>query len=232
MKTALLFDLDGTLVDSARGIAVALSELSRSRGGPEVDVRLVRGLVSRGAEMLVRESLGEVAEDSVADVAAFRAILRNVPNDPATVFPGAAAVVAELAQTHPMAIVTNKPEALAIGLLRDVGLAPYFQAVVGGDTLSRAKPDAAPLLHALHRIGHMGDAVLIGDSEIDARAAAAATMPFFLYEGGYEPGGCSKLPVAGRFAHFHELIARLTLYRSPLPAVSSMGIPMAIQRYP
>ena len=99
-RRALLFDLDGTLVDSARDIAVALTRLSHARGGAAVAVARVRPLVSLGAAELVRQALGPVAGDCEADVAAFRALLRVVPPDPAIVYAGVEGALEALAEFY------------------------------------------------------------------------------------------------------------------------------------
>lgn len=211
MPAPLLFDLDGTLVDSAITIALALGQLSTSRGGTAVDVARVRRLVSQGATVLVREGLGPVAGDPAEDLAAFRTILADIPARPEMIFPGVIEALTELAAAgHVCAVVTNKPERLARLLLDQLDLTRHFAAVVGGDTLAVCKPDPAPLHHALDALGQgaLGQAtpaVMIGDSDVDARAAAAAGLPFALFLGGYEPDRCRDEHVAGRFARFAEL---------------------------
>lgn len=205
MKTAVLFDLDGTLVDSARGIAAALSAVAISRGGAEVPLEQVRGLVARGANALIREGLGDLGGDVTEDLLEFRAILRKIPNDPTTIFPGVSLMLAVLKDRYPLGIVTNKPEHLARILLQDVGLDQQFAAIVGGDTTPLPKPHPEPVLHALERMGHTGPAILVGDSNVDAGAAAAAGVRFVLFNGGYDPAGCSESQVHGRFDHFGEL---------------------------
>jgi phosphoglycolate phosphatase len=207
----LLFDLDGTLVDSAITIAAALSDLSKSRGGDAIPVERVRRLVSKGAAALVHEALGALAGNSDADVGAFRAILATIPAEPGIVFPGVVAALQSLRGTgHRCAVVTNKPEALARLLLDQLDLARFFPVIVGGDTLAVCKPSPAPLRHALAAIGAPGQAVLmIGDSAVDARAAAAAGLPFLLYEHGYEADGCTSEAVAATFAHFRDLPAAI-----------------------
>ena len=203
---ALLFDLDGTLVDSAVTIALALSELSAMRGGGPADVASVRRLVSKGAPALVRETLGSHAGDSDADIAAFRAILSEVPPQPNIVFPGVVdALTALSAAGHTCAIVTNKPEKLASLLLEQLDLSRFFAAVVGGDTLAVCKPDPAPLRHALMQLGVGEAAAMIGDSEVDADAAHAAAVPFILYGCGYQADGCAKTHVTAVFHNFDEL---------------------------
>ena len=208
---ALLFDLDGTLVDSAMGIAVALSVMASERGGHAIRAEQVRPLLSRGASELVSTSLGPLAGDGAADLATFRQHLSRVPADPAMIYPGVVSALIRLADFGmPMAIVTNKPESLARQLLDALDLARFFKVVVGGDTLSAAKPDPAPLRHALAELGHDGAAIMIGDSEIDAAAAAAATIPFVLYIGGYGAAQCADLPVHVRFGSFSALPAMVT----------------------
>ncbi|MBV1690037.1 HAD-IA family hydrolase [Novosphingobium sp. G106] len=204
---ALLFDLDGTLVDSAVTITLALSELSAMRGGGPADVARVRRLVSKGAPALVRETLGLLAGDSEADVAAFRAILTRLPPKPEIIFSGVIDALTKLTSVgHACAVVTNKPEQLARLLLEQLDLAHFFGAIVGGDTLAVCKPDPAPLRHALQGLAGRRDvAIMIGDSDIDARAATAAGLRFALFLGGYEPDRCANEAVSAVFARFDEL---------------------------
>lgn len=209
---ALLFDLDGTLVDSARDIARALTVVSTARGGGAVDPAVVRPLVSLGAPILVREGLGAVAGDPAADLAAFRGVLADLPVDRGLLYPGVEAALTALgARGHAMAIVTNKPERLARRLLADLDLAKHFGAIVGGDTTAHAKPHRAPVDHAVAAIGGKADnCMFIGDSDVDATAAENCGVPFLLFEGGYGAGHCDSHRCAGRFNDFKllpELVA-------------------------
>jgi phosphoglycolate phosphatase len=208
---SFLLDLDGTLVDSARGIANALTQLANARGLPAVMADVVRPLVSRGVETLVGTTLGSTSADLAADVAAFRQVLAGLPADPDALYPGAFAAVSGLHTAgHPIAIVTNKPERLALGLLDQLGLLALCGAVVGGDTCPRAKPDPQPLLHALARIApaaRPGDAIMVGDSDVDGQAALTAGCRFLLFTGGYGPVTQGLYPVARRFSGFDQLEA-------------------------
>ena len=206
VRRALLFDLDGTLVDSAVDIAAALSRLSTSRGGPAVTSETVRPLVSRGVEVLVREALGETEESLEDDITRFRQILATFPANPDSIYPGVVDALGALtANGHPMAIVTNKPEGLSRLLLDQLGLVTFFSVIVGGDTLPSRKPDPAPLEHALAALGaKREEAIMIGDSEVDAAAAMAAELPFALFEGGYGAKGADT-GAALRFADFARL---------------------------
>lgn len=198
----MLFDLDGTLVDTAPGIARALGVLLRSRGGSEPEPKAIRPLISLGPREVVRRALGPLLEDLEADLRELRGILREVRGDPADVYPGVAAALDAL--DRPLAVVTNKPEELANALLRDVGLLGRFERVVGGDTVGRSKPHPDPILHALRALG-CGNVALVGDSAVDAGAARAAGVPFLLFEGGYGAAAVADELVTARFAYWADL---------------------------
>ena len=215
----LLFDLDGTLVDSARGIAAALNRLRGQRGGEPLPVEAVRPLVALGAEVLVRQGLGPLASKVRDDLAAFRRHLAAEPADHAAIYPGVPAALDRLAgEGWRMAIVTNKPEAIARALLGDLGLSRHFGVVVGGDTTA-PKPSPTPLRHALRLLGaDAGSTLFVGDSRIDAEAARACAMPFLLFDGGYGAADCAARDIAGRFDRFADLPDLVALNSSPCRA--------------
>ncbi len=206
---ALLFDLDGTLVDSARDIARALSMLLNDRGASPIDVADVRPLVSKGASTLVRVGLGKAGRDPTGDLEEFRAILNSLEPDPSMVYAGAREALSSFADGGvKMAIVTNKPENLARTLLDALDLSSFFITVVGGDTTSFSKPDAMPLRCAIDAMDLHDEAVcLIGDSAVDALAARAAGVSFILFGGGYGLDECEQACVTARFDRFDSLHA-------------------------
>ena len=226
MLPALLFDLDGTLVDSATDIARALTVISTARGGGVVDAAVVRPLVRLGAAALVSAALGDFAQDQHRDLDDFRGALGALPADPAAIYPGVEAMLALLAaQSRPMAIVTNKPEGLARTLLAGLAIDHYFQAIVGGDTASAPKPHRAPIDHAIGMLGASATAaVLIGDSDIDASAAQNAGVPFILFEGGYGADAWDGLAIHGRFRNFSELPALIRSLTFGGEMVSYVGV--------
>jgi phosphoglycolate phosphatase len=226
MLPALLFDLDGTLVDSAADIARALTVISIARGGNVVDASVVRPLVRLGAAALVSSALGDLAQDQQRDLDDFRTALGALPADPAAIYPGVEAMLALLAaQSHPMAIVTNKPEGLARTLLAGLAIDRYFPAIVGGDTTSAPKPHRAPIDHAIAMLGaSAAAAVLIGDSDIDASAAQNAGVPFILFEGGYGADAWDELPIHCRFRNFSELPALIRSLTFGEEMVSYVGV--------
>ena len=206
-RDVLLFDLDGTLVDSAGGIARALSALRAERGATPIDPDMVRPWISLGAEVLVARALGHHADDPVADLARFRTILRALPTDRDCLYPGVETALDLLERAgFTMAVITNKPEGLSRALLFDLDLTDRFVTIVGGDTTAKSKPDPAPMHHLLSALGTRPDlALLIGDSAVDAAAAQAFAIPFLLFEGGYGARECDPGHVAGSFASFVDL---------------------------
>ena len=205
-RDVLLFDLDGTLVDSAPAIARALSLLRAERGAAPIATDAVRPWISLGVDVLVHNALGEVAAGA-GDVAAFRAILRALPVDRDCVYMGVADALTMLAADNfTMAILTNKPEALSRLLLGELGLADRFAAIVGGDTTPHAKPHRAPPEHALRLLGASADrAMLIGDSDVDAATARVLGVPFLLFTGGYGAEAVGEGDIAARFGIFATL---------------------------
>ncbi len=203
----ILFDLDGTLVDSAVTITMALNRVAAASGREAIDVDLVRGWVSLGAQELVRRALQppETAQDAV--LAEFRSVLSQLPTDSACVYPNVKATLAALkAEGWRLAVVTNKPEGLSRSLLREVGLAGFFEVVVGGDSVAHQKPHGAPLAAALERVGPGARAAaFVGDTIIDGLAARSMHVPFHLFLGGYGADDCPSELIAARFSDYREL---------------------------
>jgi phosphoglycolate phosphatase len=215
-RTVILFDLDGTLVDSAYDIAEALTILSRARGGAPIKAEVVRPLVSLGATTLVARALGPFAGDPQQDLAAFRAILLGSPPNRAAIFPHVEQTLDDLAKDgRRLAIVTNKPQSLAVTLLAAHDLARFFAAVIGGDTAAKPKPDPAPLRTALAALEAAPEhSLFVGDSWVDAAAAQSLAIPLLLHTGGYGVDDIADGLVAARFDSFVELPALVAAFAS------------------
>lgn len=178
----VVFDLDGTLVDSAIGIAAALNNLAAK----PVDVEFVRCLVSKGATQLISETL-EVSESDVPEaLKRFREIYMMDPCRPEHLFPGVEQLLQRLLQWElRLAVCTNKPQALAEGVIDRLGLSRYFSTIVGSEPGRPDKPDPAPLREVVTRM-NAGQTIFVGDSMMDALTAEAAGAPFIHAAYGYE----------------------------------------------
>jgi phosphoglycolate phosphatase len=195
---AVLFDLDGTVLDTVGDIALALKRAFADHGldaPPQADVRQ---MIGRGAPMLVERAdaalkMGLDATKKAQVLERFfhhYGRLQETDECVAEPFPGARECLRELhAAGVPLAIVTNKQQVFAQGLCNRLGLAPYLKLVVGGDTCERRKPDPQPLQHACALLGVPVEAALmVGDSVNDVLAARAAGMPIVCVPYGYNEG--------------------------------------------
>lgn len=208
---AVVFDLDGTLIDSAVTATAILNRMLAKRGLPPTRKELARNWVSLGAAGLIANAFGDAAGDLNAAIAEFRALYRELPPDPAELFPHVPEMLAALTkQGIRIGICTNKPEDLARHVVKGVGIETSFQALVGGGAGFPAKPDPMMLFETLKRLGvDAADAVYVGDSEIDAETAAAAGLPFFLVSFGYAIGDAAAIACAARIDDFRDLPAAL-----------------------
>ncbi|WP_265920427.1 phosphoglycolate phosphatase [Cupriavidus nantongensis] len=215
--TAVLIDLDGTLVDSAPDIVGAASRMLADLGSPPLPFDTVAGFIGRGVPNLVRRVL-ETAQldtrvDAVDAVALFHRHYADTNGRLGTVFPGVAAGLAELRREgYRLACVTNKPRALAVPLLAMTGLAAYLEVLVAGDSIAQMKPDPEPLRHACRLLDvDPAHGVLVGDSPVDVQAARSASMPVCLVRYGYAgPGGPAALGPDALIDSLEALPALLT----------------------
>ena len=209
----VVFDLDGTLADTAPDLAAALNHALAHFGRPPIEAEAVRNMIGHGSRALMRKGLaatGEVSEELVErgyglflDHYAANICKDSRPYDGVEVcLDGLRAEGARLV------VCTNKPEALTHLLLEALGWQDNFDAVVGGDTLPLRKPDPAPLREAIARAGG-GTAVLVGDSITDADTARAADVPFLAVSFGFSDRPVETLGADAIVDHFDELIPAL-----------------------
>lgn len=186
-EPALIFDLDGTLIDSAADIHAAVNVLFSRHDLPTFTYTQVRGFVGNGVGILLERCLRalDLPHDGRfhAELMTEFVSIYETAHDLTTIYPGVEVALTALSG-HPMAICTNKPEGPTRSVLSHLGLSRYFPVIVGGDTLPLRKPDPAPLFETIRRLGH-DNVLFIGDSEVDAETAARAQVPFLLFSGGY-----------------------------------------------
>jgi phosphoglycolate phosphatase len=204
---AVIFDLDGTLVDSAASIARALTRVRVTRGGAPVQAQQIRPWISVGARDMVQQVLGTYAADPDADLQAFRAIYSQDIASESELYPGVRDVLARLAgDGRRLAICTNKPQPLAERLLAVLSLDDLFHVVIGGAEGRQPKPHPEMLHLTAQRLGiEARDAVYVGDSETDAEAAARAGLPLIFAEYGYAIGDPAEIRRAAAIGSIPEL---------------------------
>lgn len=197
----LLFDLDGTLVDSAPDIAMAMDATLLARGWPAAGLAQVRDWVGNGSRKLleralcfaqpgfdIRNETDAALHETVHREFLLQYAMYNGPNT--TVFAGVVPFLdACKAAGKTLACVTNKPEQLARELLTTLDLSRFFSIIVGGDTFPQRKPDPMPLLYCCQSLNVAPERTLmVGDSSIDVASARNADMPVACVSYGYNHG--------------------------------------------
>lgn len=219
MSPALIFDLDGTLVDTAPDILGALNAVLVGEGRRPMERADLHHLVGHGAKLMLGEAFARTGARPAADrlpplIDSFIAHYREHLTDGSQPFPHVEPVLIKLkSEGACMGVLTNKPEELAAPLLRGLGLAEYFDAIHGAGRYSYAKPDPRVLRHILDALGaHHEDAIMIGDSATDVATARAAGIPVILLSYGYTPEPAHTLGadvVVDSFAEIPDAIRSL-----------------------
>lgn len=204
------FDLDGTLADTAADLADALNHALASLGRPRLPLDQIRLMVGHGTRALMRKGLEATGgsdepliEASLRELTSFYEI--NICRYTVEYQGTSDALDALRALGIRTAICTNKPERLALLLVDGLGWTDKFDAVIGGDTLTVNKPDAAPLFEAIERCGG-GTALYVGDSITDADTARAAGLPFIAVSFGFRDRPAEELGADIVIDSFGELI--------------------------
>ncbi len=192
----ILFDLDGTLVDSVPDLALAVDQMLQRLGREPAGEQRVRGWVGNGAPMLVRRALtglqhpeAEPAQFAVAHDYFLQAYAACA-TEASRLYDGVRPFLQAVQQAGiPMGVVTNKPVRFVPGLLEHFALSECFSLVLGGDSLAEKKPHPLPLQHAAGHFGLPASQVLmVGDSCNDVLAARAAGCPVACVSYGYNHG--------------------------------------------
>ena len=196
-KLTVLFDLDGTLVDTAPDLIRAHNHVMKKFGYPTKSTDEIRNLVGQGAGAMLGRSIwgqakkefGKVEDENikkemVKDFVDFYG--KNIVNE-STLINGVKEFLTWSKENNiSMAVCTNKQEHLAIDLLKKIGIYDYFEYVAGCNTFEYSKPDPRHLTDIIEILqGDIKKSLMIGDSETDANAARSASMPIILIENGY-----------------------------------------------
>lgn len=218
MPRTVIFDLDGTLVDSAPDLADALDTLLHDLGYAPLGLEVARTLIGHGMAALVQAGLARHGRDlSGSDLAEmtgrFLKIYTSHLSRKTRPYPGAVDAITTLReQGWRLVVCTNKLEASARGLLSDLGLIDAFALVAGPDTFGVAKPDPGHLLNCIPDADRSGPVVVVGDSGVDCQAAKAAGLPIILVDWGYARSPVGEMgadAVVSKFADVPDLVQTL-----------------------
>ena len=184
----VVFDLDGTLIDSRQDLADSANALIAERGGTPLPVDRVTAMVGEGAALLVRRALSAAGLDPDVDTALprFLELYDERLLVHTALYPGTREMLDAIRAKATLAVLTNKPQHHTERVLDGLQLSSYFHSIVGGDTRFGRKPDPAGLRHVISTAGSdAASTVLVGDSAIDLRTARAAGVRICLVRYGF-----------------------------------------------
>jgi phosphoglycolate phosphatase len=209
-RCLLVFDLDGTLVDSVPDLRAALNEMLRERGRPPLTLLQVKGMIGDGAPAMVARALaasGAAPIDAPAALSRFLQIYEANAVRLSRLYPDVRKTLSELRQRgYRTAICTNKPQRATIAVVEGLGLLELFDGIAGGDRFAVRKPDPGHVLMLIGELGARREAsVMIGDNENDAAAAHGAGIPLVLMRYGYARVDPESLAADALLDHFGEL---------------------------
>ena len=215
MIRPVVFDLDGTLIDSLPDVTRAVNLLMEEEGQPLLDTSVVNTFIGSGEKVLMQRLIAATAFtplDGDRLMPRFIAHYKTAALD-TKLFPGARAALDRLGDAGvPIGLCTNKPRAPLEPTLEAAGLSDVFGVVVAGDDLPLRKPDPAPLLHCFQSLGSE-TGIYVGDSEVDAETAQRAGVPFVIYAHGIRVSPIKDIPhdvVFDNFADLDEILVALS----------------------
>ncbi|HEX4167480.1 MAG TPA: HAD hydrolase-like protein [Bryobacteraceae bacterium] len=186
----LIFDLDGTLIDSSEDLAISTNAARARFGLPPLSQEIVNSYVGNGAAVLVRKAMGpDASEASVAEALAyFLKFYRAHALEHTRLYGGMREAVTQLAQEHQLAVLTNKPQKISFDILASLKLETCFLCVIGGDTLAVKKPDPLGIVTLMEHAGAGADRTLmVGDSSVDISTARNASVRSCGVLWGFQP---------------------------------------------
>lgn len=212
----IVFDLDGTLVDTAPDLLESLNHALEVGGLTKADKAMLRGFVGHGGRVMIERAFaaqGTPLEQEMLDqlLAAFlEHYTRNIPGQ-SLPYPGVAEAIARFsAAGYRLAVCTNKLESLSLALLAALGIDHHFGAICGADTFGFRKPDPRHLTETILRAGGSPEcAVMVGDSRTDIDTAKAAGIPVVAVDFGYTDRHVREFEPSRVISHFDELTVDL-----------------------
>ncbi len=198
-KLTILFDLDGTLVDTAPDLMGAYNHVMKKFGFSQKNLGDIKHLAGRGAWIMMQRSLHEEIRDENIKKEMIKEFLnhyaKNIDNESKPIKGVVDFLKWAQSKKISMAVCTNKQERLAVDLLKKIKLAKFFDYIAGCDTFEFNKPDPRHLTNVVEILGRdINKTVMIGDSEVDSQSAYNAKIPFILVENGYTEKKTNQIP--------------------------------------
>ena len=213
-KLTILFDLDGTLVDTAPDLMGAHNHVMKKFGYPQKSLGDIKHIAGRGAWIMMQRTFRDEIKDEKLKKAMVKEFIdyyaKNIDKGSKPI--KGVVNFLEWAKSNQisMGVCTNKQERLATDLLKKINLSQYFEYIAGCDTFEFNKPDPRHLTNVIEIIGgSVNKSIMVGDSEVDSQSAQNAKIPFILVEEGYTEKNVSEIPhktLIKNFLNFESIV--------------------------
>lgn len=210
---ALIFDLDGTLIDSKNDLIVSVNAMLGNLGKSELDPETISGYIGHGAPTLVARALGSASTEQERQGALefFLSYYESHKLETTRAYPGVEETLSEL-RSLPMAVLTNKPVRISVRILDGLGLSKYFRAIYGGNSFVTKKPDPLGANTILQEMNvSAAETLLVGDSEVDVQTARNAGAMAAAVNYGFGVHDRSAYPADVYLDRFSELATCLSI---------------------
>ena len=215
-KLTILFDLDGTLVDTAPDLMGAHNHVMKKFGYPQKSLEDIKHIAGRGAWIMMQRTFRDEIKDENLKKEMVKEFInyyaKNIDRGSKPIKGVVKFLEWAKSKQILMAVCTNKQERLAVDLLKKINLSQYFEYIAGCDTFDFNKPDPRHLTNVIDIIGgNINKSIMIGDSEVDSQSAYNAKIPFILVEEGYTEKNINEIPhktLIKDFSNFEKIVEK------------------------
>ena len=215
-KLTILFDLDGTLVDTAPDLMGAHNHVMKKFGYPQKSLEDIKHIAGRGAWIMMQRTFRDEIKDENLKKEMVKEFInyyaKNIDRGSKPIKGVVKFLEWAKSKQILMAVCTNKQERLAVDLLKKINLSQYFEYIAGCDTFDFNKPDPRHLTNVIDIIGgDINKSIMIGDSEVDSQSAYNANIPFILVEEGYTEKNINEIPhktLIKDFSNFEKIVEK------------------------
>ena len=215
-KLTILFDLDGTLVDTAPDLMGAHNHVMKKFGYPQKSLNDIKHIAGRGAWIMMQRTFRDEIKDENLKKEMVKEFInyyaKNIDRGSKPIKGVVKFLEWAKSKQILMAVCTNKQEKLAVDLLKKINLSKYFEYIAGCDTFDFNKPDPRHLTNVIEIIGgDINKSIMIGDSEVDSQSAYNAKIPFILVEEGYTEKNINEIPhktLIKDFSNFEKIVEK------------------------